>query len=498
MIAVQGTVRGLLLGYGVFVAERVVGLALSLLLARVLAPSEFGIVAFALLLVGFTDAFRDLGIRDAMIYAQDKLGTAADTAFWLSLALGIAQSCLLLAIAPLARELLDDVRIVPMLAALAVVPPVVALGQTHEALLLRRLSFQSRYLGDLAACAAKLATAALAVGLGAGVWSIVAAQLASAAVRTGARWLAEPWRPRWRLDPAQAHTLVHFSLPVFAAGVGYLVADRLDYPIVAGLLGTSELGYYALAVRLPDLVLNGSNLVFGRVMFPTYVALRDDRKALLRAVAITMRYTSFIAVPLGLGMATLASPLVTVAFGARWLPAAPSLALLALGGAVGALAWSVGDAVKAVGRPGILASIAGVNLLVSLPIVGALAAIGRSGLAVALAHLIVSTIMAALWLAVLRRYFGIISLGRTFGPAALAGGAMIVAIGAIRMGLAGSSPLLILTVAVPVGSAVYLSILWRLANDDLRAGLAQLRDACRSRTRYENIGIAPVLDEPAA
>jgi lipopolysaccharide exporter len=498
MSAVGSTVRGLLLAYGVFVAERGVGLAISLILARVLLPAEFGIVAFALLLVGLTDALRDLGIRDAMVYAQDTLGTAADTAFWLSLALGLAQSAVLLASAPLARELLGDPRIVPLLAALALVPPVVALGQTHEALMLRRLAFQSRYQGDLAACAAKLATAGLAVWLGAGVWSIVVAQLASAVVRTSTRWMAEPWRPRCRFDFGQARTLFHFSLPIFAAGIGYLLADRLDYPITAATLGADALGFYALAVRLPDLVLNGTNLVLGRVMFPTYVALRRDGIALSQAVVATMRYTSFVAVPLGLGMAALASPLVAAAFGDRWLPSAYPMAVLAVAGVVAALVWSIADALKAVGRPGVSAGMAGLNILVSVPLVTVFAMIGGSAFAVALAHLLVTIVMAGLWLAIQRRCLGTVPLRRTFGPAVLAGAAMIAAIAVIRLSLPGSSPLLTLAAAVPGGSLAYAAVLWLLAGKDIRAGLWQLRNACRRQRPCTNVGTVPVSDTSTA
>ena len=493
MTAVRSTVRGLLLAYGVFVAERGVGLAISLILARVLLPAEFGIVAFALLLVGLTDALRDLGIRDAMVYAQDALGTAADTAFWLGLGLGLAQSALLLASAPLAGELLGDSRIVPLLAALALVPPVVALGQTHEALLLRRLAFRSRYQGDLAACGAKLVTAGLAVWLGAGVWSIVLAQLASAATRTASRWMAEPWRPRCRFDFGQARTLFYFSLPVFAAGIGYLIADRLDYPIIAATLGADALGFYALAVRLPDLVLNGTNLVLGRVMFPTYVALRRDGVALSQAIVATMRYTSFVAVPLGLGMAALASPLVAAVFGDRWLPSAYPMAVLAVAGTVAALVWSIADAVKAVGRPGVVAGMAGLNILVSVPLVTVFAVIGGSALAVALAHLLVTIVMAVLWLAIQRRCLGAVPLCRTFGPAALAGAAMIAVIAAIRLGLPGSSsPWLILAAAVPGGCLAYAGMLWPLAGKDIRTGLAQLRIACRRQKPRTKLGTVPV------
>jgi hypothetical protein len=104
----------------------------------------------------------------------------------------------------------------------------------------------------------------------------------------------------------------------------------------------------------------------------------------------------------------------------------------------------------------------------------------------------VTIVMAGLWLAIQRRCLGKVPLCRTFGPAVLAGAAMIAAIAVIRLSLPGSSPWLILAAAVPGGSLAYAAVLWLLAGKEIRAGLSQLRNACRRQKPRTNVGTEPL------
>ena len=101
--------------------------------------------------------------------------------------------------------------------------------------------------------------------------------------------------------------------------------------------------YYYLAVRVCEMVLTGFNVVLTRVVFPSFVSLRDDRAALLGGVEAAMRFGSYILIPAAVGIALVSPEIISVLFGERWLPAAPILSLLAMAALVYALLWPIGD-----------------------------------------------------------------------------------------------------------------------------------------------------------
>src|SRR5262245_20119743 len=170
MSIAERTIRGLLWAYGTFAGERFINFAISLVLARVLVPAEFGLIAVGMLVVTFLDAFSDLGIKDALVWTDGPIDTAANTGFWLCVGLGGLQAATIVLIAPFVPAVIGDPRITPILQVMAAVPIVASLGFVHEALLLRTLEFRCRYVGDLVTVAAKAAVAFGLVAAGYGLW----------------------------------------------------------------------------------------------------------------------------------------------------------------------------------------------------------------------------------------------------------------------------------------------------------------------------------------
>ena len=224
---------GVAWAYGAFVSEKALTLITTIILARILTPDDFGLIAAALLIIGFIDAFRDFGIRDALIYTSDNVDLAADTTFWLSLAFGVCQLLVTLAIAPFAVHMIDDARIVTVLQVLSLIFIVNSLSLTHDALLRKRLEFKGCYIADLAATGFKTVTAIGLILSGAGIWSIVIAHLVGAMVRTISRWLILNWRPKARLALDQARFLLRYGTHIFLVGLLSVVADSLDQFLIA-------------------------------------------------------------------------------------------------------------------------------------------------------------------------------------------------------------------------------------------------------------------------
>ena len=279
----QRAIKGIFWAYGTFAGERLINFAISLVLAHLLMPAEFGLIAFAILVITVADVFSDLGIRDALVWIDAPIHKAASTGFWLCMGLGLLQAGAILLLAPFAPLIIDDPRIEPILQVMAAVPVITSLGLAHEAMLLRKLAFHRRYVGDLAAVLAKAAVAFTLVVMGYGVWSLIIAQLASVTVRAVSRWLAIAWRPQMRIDIQMARRLLGYGLPLFGAVALDVLVERMDQIAIIALLGQVELGYYYIAARLPEMLITGSNIVLTKVLFPSFTAVKDDLSALRSA-----------------------------------------------------------------------------------------------------------------------------------------------------------------------------------------------------------------------
>jgi lipopolysaccharide exporter len=468
---------GIAWAYGAFVGQKLLNLLTTAVLARFLFPADFGVIAFALMVVGLLDAFRDLGVKDALIYDADADGEAADTAFAINMAMGLLQALAVLLIAPAGPALIGDPRAAAILRGMAVVPVINALAITHDGLLQKSLSFRRTYAADLGAALGRTAVTLALAALGFGIWSIVAGQIVGAALRTLGRWLLLPWRPRLRFIPSRARALLGYGVHVMTVRLLDILLERADQLLIAVLLGPVQLAFYYMAARIPEIAIANFNQVLTQVPFPAYARIAGDRERLTTAYRHATRYTALAIVPAGLGLAAVAPELVRVVFGERWMPAVPLLQVLSLVGIAASLPWSAGDVLKAIGRPDIPMKLVLLEALYSFPLVLLLGVLTRQALWIAVAYLIALSLTAVIRLWVVRRFLGLPRWFylRLFAAPFAAGALMAAGVGLVRQAMAGWAPPLILVAAIAAGLLIYGCAAMLLAGPDLRQAASSAR-----------------------
>lgn len=139
MTVVNQAIRGILWAYGTFTFQRLMNLVISMVLARLLIPDDFGLFAGATLIIGIVSAFGEMGIREALIYRAEEQGDLTDTGFFLGLSIGLIQWLVIFVLSPFGVHFIDDVRIVDVLRVLAFFPLIGALAVVPDALIQRRL-----------------------------------------------------------------------------------------------------------------------------------------------------------------------------------------------------------------------------------------------------------------------------------------------------------------------------------------------------------------------
>lgn len=380
-------------------------LVVFVVLARLLQPADFGLVALAMVFVILAQIFVDQGMGDAVVQRRALTPEHLDTAFWAALGLGIALSVAGVVLAIPIAALLGEPRLQPVLQALSLSFTMTALAAIPMGLLRRELRFRSLAVRTLLSIAGGgLAGVALALA-GAGVWALVGQQLVTALLSVAALWAASPWRPRLRFSRQHFRELFGFGINVVSGDLLAFLQRYTDNFLIGTVLGTVALGIYAVAYRIMDA---GNHLLVGlarKVAFPALSRLQHEPDRLRRAYYRMTGVTAAVVVPVYVGLAVVAPELIRLVFGPRWDEAGPVAAVLFLVGPAIALQGFGGPLFNAIGRPDVQLRLKLASAVVA--VVGFVIAVQFGILAVAAAFTLRAYAMIPLQLYLQRRHAGI-------------------------------------------------------------------------------------------
>lgn len=457
--AAPATGRQAAWNYLVFALSKSSTLLMTVVVARLLDPAEFGLFALALLVVNLFDYVKDLGVAAALVQNRRDWRVLAPTGLTLSVLFGLVASGILAATAGLAARALRHPELTAMIQVLAIGLGISALSTIPAALLRRSMNFSARLLPEFSGALIKTGVTIGLAATGHGVWSLVYGQLAAAVVMTALYWLVARHRPVLGLDGAVSRELIRFGVPVTAVTLLAYAIYNVDYLAVGTRLGTDDLGLYTLAYRIPELLVLNLCIVVSDVLFSALSSLQHDLDWLMRhyfeALAVVMALTA----PIGIGLAVTARPLVATLYGGDYAGSAPILSVLALYAVLYSASFHAGDVFKAIGRPGILTAVNAAKLVLMVGPVWWAA--GRNATLVAWALLAVEAIHFAIRMTVLRRVTGLrrgAVVGALVGPVAAAAlmGAVVLGLSRVTAGMA--APLEVGLLA-GVGVVAYVALL---------------------------------------
>ena len=311
-------------------AQYLVQFAAIAILARLLTPADFGVVASSMAIIGFAAIFSELGVGPALVQKADIDAVDVGTSNVLSLLAGVALAATAILLAePLARVL----RIPELRDVLVWLSPALVFssaGVVATCMLQRDLRFRAIAIVNLLSYAiAYLGVAVPMALLGHGVWSLVFAHLVQTALTAALSWRLAPHAWHLRGSFVAARRLLRFGAGYSLGRIANVVAMQGDNLLVGRLLGASALGYYSRAYQLmvmPAMLIGG---VIDRVLFPTMAGLRHDRALVARTFARSIAVAAMLAFPLSGMMVVLADEIILVVFGPQWLPSVPAFQMLA-------------------------------------------------------------------------------------------------------------------------------------------------------------------------
>ncbi|ABQ26153.1 MOP flippase family protein [Geotalea uraniireducens] len=431
------------------------------ILARLLTPVDFGLMAMTMVVLGFAAGYADMGLSAVIVQRQDVSRSQLSSLYWLNLIVGTVIFVLIWAVSPLAVAFFHEPLLYWLMPVSALSFVIMSIGQQFSYLLEKDLRFDLLAKQEICACFSGNIVAIVCAFCGHGVWSLVWGHLAKAGMITvllvWSGW--SQWAPMFHFKWRDLSGYLSFGLYQMGERSIFNFNSRIDQILIGKLLGAQELGYYNFAVNQILLPLYRINPLLSRIIFPVFARLQHDIPDLRQSYLKLMKLLSALNAPLLFGLGAMAPLLIPLTFGVQWTPAVLLVQILVFSSFIRSTVEPIGSILLAKGRADISFRWNLAQAFITTPLIFIGAKLyGTLGVAVALVLLTISYAMAN-YIFLVRPFIGPCGKPYAFSILKVTALAVIMASIVLLMSLAGGHSVIWLIGEACVGMLIYLLLL---------------------------------------
>jgi O-antigen/teichoic acid export membrane protein len=359
-------------GFWVFamrIADRVFRLARTIILARLLAPEDFGLFGIALLAISTLETFSQMGFSAALVQKKQDIKLYLDTAWVVQAARGLFLALILFAITPYVANFFDSPASKPILQVIALSVLFGGFSSIGIVYFKKELEYHKLFVYIVAGNLADVGVSICMAFILRNAWALVFGLLAGSVVRMVVSYLIHPYRPRLHFNQKQFKELFGFGKWVLGANIALFLIMQGDDIFVGKLLGITALGFYQFAYKLSNLPATEISHLIMQVTFPAYSKLQDNLPRLRKAYLKVLQITMFLSFPIAGLIFVLAPDFTKIFLGEKWLPMVPSMQVLVFCGLFRSIGATMGPVFQAVGRPDILTKLAFARLAIIVALI---------------------------------------------------------------------------------------------------------------------------------
>jgi PST family polysaccharide transporter len=338
-----------------------------IVLARLLSPDDFGVVAMAAIITSAASEIIDMGFNRAIIQRKEVTPGHLSTTFWVGCLIGIFFYGVTVACSPFVGSFFGNKLVGSILAVSSLTFVITPLGSVHGALLRKGMDFFKFSIAEAGEAVGYLIVAVSLAFAGFGVWSIVLGGLAGRCAVVSLRWVLFHWHPSLMFSFSSLKDLWSFGLNVTGIRLVDFLNKRSDYIIIGKFLTSADLGFYNLGLRMVSLPIEGLVFIVSRVAFPAFSLVQDDDERLRRGLIKSAKFLSILGFPLFTGVAIVAPELVRVVFSPKWIPAVLPMQMLCIWASANLISITVPSLILAKGRPNIYLRLTIAKVIVYVP-----------------------------------------------------------------------------------------------------------------------------------
>jgi O-antigen/teichoic acid export membrane protein len=353
----QKAVRGVIWVFALRAFIRLFSVARAAILARLLAPNDFGMFGIAMLAISTLEKFSQTGFETALVQKTENMNQYLDTAWTVLILRGLLSAFLLFGIAPYVADFFNEPMAKSLLRVLGLSLVFKGFSNIGTIYFRKELDFHKQFVFQLLSTLVDLGVAIAAAFMLRSAWALVYGLLAGSFVGMVSSYLVHPYRPRLAFDRQKAKDLFKFGRWILGSTVLIFLATQGDDIFLGKMLGVTALGLYQMAFTIASIPSTEITRVISQVSFPVYAKLQTNLLELRRAYLMTLQVTALLAFPLAVSILALASDITQVFLGNQWLHIIPTLQVLSVFGLIRSFGATTGPIFNGTGHPEIPAKL---------------------------------------------------------------------------------------------------------------------------------------------
>lgn len=347
----QRVARGGVWVFALRITRLLLGFGSTIILARVLAPTDFGLFGIALLAMSALDTFSNVGLNAALVQKKQDISTYLNTAWTLQVIRGGLLALVLFATAPYVAAFFKTPAAKPILQVIGLSTFIQGFTNIGVIYFQKDLEFHKQFAYGFSGTLANVSIAISSVLLLRSVWALVFGLLAGDLAQLIVSYFIHPYRPRPRFNQGQFKELFDFGKWVLGSSILIYLVTQGDNILVGKLLGVAALGFYQLAYRISNMPATEITHVISQVSFPAYSKLQADIPKLKEAYLKILQLTAFLSFPVAGLIFVLAPDFTRIFLGEKWLPMVPAMQILVFAGLLRSIQATAGPVFVAIGKP---------------------------------------------------------------------------------------------------------------------------------------------------
>ncbi len=344
------TVSGFFWQFGQKVIGQVLSFIVSVVLARLLMPDEYGIVALCAMFMAFVGLFVGSGLNIALIQKKNVDELDLNTIFISGLVLSVFFYLVVFFLSPSIAVLFENEQVSPVLRVMSLGMIISAFSGIQSAYVSRQLDFRKFFFSSLTGTLLSGVIGVTMAYMGFGVWALVAQNLLSVITNSIVLLLIVDWRPKWMFSWQRFLGMYSFAWKQIVANFTATFSEQLRGYVMGIKYSPADLAYYNRGDGIPGVIYNNFNGTINSVLFPALAKLQDDRETVKRALSRSMKISSYIIFPAMFGLAAMADKIVYILYTEKWLPAVPFMQLVCVIYAFSLIGGANVQALTAMGR----------------------------------------------------------------------------------------------------------------------------------------------------
>lgn len=333
---------------------QIVNLIVQIILARLLTPSDFAVVAIITVFITIANIFIQTGFGTALVQCKDTCEDDYSTIFFIGLISSILIIIILSTVAPIIAGFYKMEELTMLIRAQSVIVLIGAFNTVQQAIMSRNMQFKKNFFARIIACIFSGALAVTTAYNDFGIWSIIVLNISNNLIYTIILWVEIRWKPHVKFSRNAFNKLFAFSWKLIVANLIGTIYDNLRPLVMGKFYEKVLLGYYNRADVIASSLMNGITASISAVMLPVLSKYQDDRWKIKDKLKKTFAINCFICVPMMLGIAAVSNNLIVVLFTERWIKSGVFLSILCIGYSFYPIHSANLQAIYAIGKSGVV------------------------------------------------------------------------------------------------------------------------------------------------